>query len=146
MKYCEKCGNELKEGFAFCDKCGAKVEKEKKEIKKEKEKEEKKEPVVKEKIVPPVLPKKKGKGKIVFLTILNILLLGAAITFLVLWLIKPTDDCDCKKYSNSSNNGNTVEQPKEETPVEDNIEIPEIEVEPAGNNDFNIEIENMWPQ
>ena len=114
MKYCEKCGNELKEGFAFCDKCGEKVEKEKKEIKKEKEKEEKKEPVVKEKIVPPVLPKKKGKGKIVFLTILNILLLGAAITFLVLWLIKPTDDCDCKNYSNSSNNRNTVEQPKEE--------------------------------
>ena len=31
----------------------------------------------------------------------------------------------------------------EETPVEDNIVIPEIEVEPAGNNDFNIEIESI---
>ena len=109
MKYCEKCGNELKEGFSFCDKCGAKVEKVKKEPKKEEKviKEEKKEPVVKEKPVPPVPPmppfppKKPGKGKIVFLTILNILLLGAAITFLVLWLIKPSDDCNC----NCNNNG-----------------------------------------
>ena len=24
--YCSKCGNELKDGFLFCDKCGAKVE------------------------------------------------------------------------------------------------------------------------
>lgn len=107
MKYCEKCGNELKEGFAFCDKCGAKIEKAKKDSKKEEKeekkvvKEEKKEPVVKERPVPPVPPvppfppKKPGKGKMVFLTILNILLLGAAITFLVLWLTRPNGDCSC---------------------------------------------------
>ncbi len=95
MKYCEKCGNELKEGYAFCDKCGAKVKaKEEKKEHEEKVKEEKIEKKPEEKPVPPVpppRPPKSGKGKIIFLTILNILLLAATITFLVLWLIKPTD-------------------------------------------------------
>ena len=98
MKYCKECGNKLKDGYAFCDKCGAKIEEEKKEkVEKEtkKVKEEKKEVVVEEKPVLPVQPKKQGKGKIVFLTILNILLLGAAITFLVLWLTRPNGDCSC---------------------------------------------------
>jgi hypothetical protein len=95
MKYCEKCGNELKEGYAFCDKCGAKVKaKEEKKEHEEKVKEEKIEKKPEERPVPPVpppRPPKSGKGKIIFLTILNILLLAATITFLVLWLIKPTD-------------------------------------------------------
>ena len=119
MKYCEKCGNELKEGFAFCDKCGAKVStKETKKEKKEKEeiKEEVKEEVnekVEQKKQAPVAPKKpkSGKGKIVFLTILNILLLAATITFLVLWLIKPTEE-KCEKNYNDDN-GNT------EKPIDD---------------------------
>ena len=104
MRYCEKCGNELKEGYAFCDQCGAKVNtKEKKEEKKKEDKKEHVEKVIEEKKekehverpvppVPPPRPPKSGKGKIVFLTILNILLLAAAITFLVLWLTKSTDN------------------------------------------------------
>ena len=105
MKYCEKCGNKLNEEFEFCDKCGAKVEKE------EKKKETVKKEIVEEKIIPeqPIIIKT-GKGKIIFLTILNILLLASTITFLVLWLTKPTN----KTYSNYSNNGKAEEKKKDE--------------------------------
>ncbi len=133
MKYCEKCGNKLKEGYAFCDKCGAKVntkEKEDKEDKKElKEKEESikeeiKEPKHEHKPVPPVLeekppkpPKKPGRGKIVFLTILNILLLAATITFLILWLTKSTS-CD-ETPSNYKDGGNVTKPTSTPEPVKE---------------------------
>ena len=106
MKYCEKCGNKLKDGYAFCDKCGAKVEKT-----------NKKEAVEKEVEISPVpiqpIRVKTGKGKFVFLIILNILLLASTITFLVLWLTKPTN----KTYSNNNNNNNNkIEEKKEKNP------------------------------
>ena len=124
MKFCEKCGNKLKDGFEFCDKCGAKVnkkEEKKKEEKEEKkiEKEEKKE--VKEVVKPvPVMyqmPKKSGKGKIVFLTILNLLLLAATITFLVLWLVKPEGSCTNSNSSSGTGTGtNTEKDPPAKVP------------------------------
>lgn len=148
MKYCKNCGNKLKEEYAFCNKCGAKVEKveKKDEIKEEiveekKEKEvknaekKKEEKLVKEEVkveepkkekikqeekvefVPPVYiePKKKsGKG---FLYFLILLLLASTITFLVLWLTKPSESC--KGNSNTAEykdkkNDNPVTKPVEE--------------------------------
>ena len=91
MKFCEKCGNKLKEGYVFCDKCGTKIKDSKKEEKK-KEVETKKEDTTPIKQVPPYIPikQKTNKGKVIFLSIMNILLLASTITFLVLWLTKPT--------------------------------------------------------
>ena len=117
MKYCEKCGNELKEGFAFCDKCGAKVgaKEEKKEKKEHEEKEEVKEHKVEARPAPVMVsrPQKSGKGQIIFLWILNILLLAATITFLILWLTKPTKT---ENYSNSNGGGKPVEPTPTPTP------------------------------
>ena len=100
MRYCEKCGNKIKEEYAFCDKCGAKIEK---TNKKEKVKDKKETSPV---IMQPIKVKT-GKGKLILLIILNILLLASTITFLVLWLTKPTT----KSYSN--NNGNNKEEKQE---------------------------------
>ena len=95
MKYCEKCGKKLKEGFKFCDKCGTEV--------KEKE-EKKKEKMVELKQAPKILPyPPKKKGKIIFLTIMNILLLASTITFLILWLIKPANKENKKKEKETVN-------------------------------------------
>ena len=118
MKFCEKCGNKIKDGFQFCDKCGAKVGK--KEDKKEEEKKETKKEVEKPVYQPiPVKPVKSGRGMTIFLTITSLLLLAAAITFLVLWLIKPTSkDCNPKSYSNGGND-NTEKEPTKK-PVESN--------------------------
>ena len=118
MKYCEECGNELKEGYAFCDKCGTKVKaredkKEKKEEKKEEVKEEKLEKVVEERPIPPKPPrppKEKGrKGLVIFLSILNVILLAAAITFLVLWLTKSSET---KSNYSSKKDGPDVVDPE----------------------------------
>lgn len=123
--FCEKCGNKLKEDFEFCDKCGAKVEKkEHKKHHEEKEPEEKKPKIKEEKIKeekvekpvppeppkPPRPPKKSGKGKTIFLVILDLLLVGAAVTFLILWLTK-SNDCDCKCDKCEST---VVDEPKKE--------------------------------
>ena len=125
MKFCEKCGNKLKEGYAFCDKCGTKVKEEEKKKEKEidenveivEEKEEPKKPKVKEeKEVSPIIlskPPKSGKGMIVFLWILVVLLLASTITFLILWLTKSTS---VENYS-SGKNGGDVSDP---TPTPDN--------------------------
>ena len=110
MKFCEKCGNKLKEDFAFCDKCGTKIV----EKKKEKIIYEEKEDNMSTPVAPIII--KKGKGKIIFLCIMNILLLASTITFLVLWLTKPST----KEYKSSngnesnSNNNKVVEKKKEE--------------------------------
>ena len=127
MKYCEKCGNKLEEGYAFCNKCGAKVElketkkhedeeekKDKEEKIERKEKAEKVEKVEKvERPVPPEYPpfpprppRRPGRGKIIFLTILNVILLATTSTFLVLWLTKSTDK-ECNNTNNYSGSGNT---------------------------------------
>jgi len=105
--FCEKCGNKIKEGYKFCDKCGTKVKEsnKKKEVKEEEkvvnEFEEKEEVIIESPQVISYQPKKKsGKGKVVLLTILNLILLATTILFFVLWLIKPSDkSCD----SSSSN-------------------------------------------
>ena len=124
--FCEKCGNKIKEGYKFCDKCGTEVKKpkkveEEKEVKKvEKEVETKKieekninseqtNPVVNQ----PVKKKeKKGKGKVVLLTILNLILLATTILFLVLWLIKPSNS-KCEN-SSSNNYSNTTDEKKDD--------------------------------
>lgn len=111
MKYCEKCGNKLKEEFAFCDKCGAKIEKKEIKIKKEEVKEEIKKDITPSPIAPIII--KKNKGKLIFLSILNILLLAATITFLVLWLTKPTNS----NYSSYKNTNGKTEDKKEDNPL-----------------------------
>lgn len=122
--YCEKCGNKIKEGYKFCDKCGTKVKEnikkleENKEVKKIEEKkvdnkiEKNKEITINNDEIKPVVygkqNNKKGKGKFIFLIILNLLLLASTIVFLVLWLTKPSEK-SCRSteektsnYSNSS--------------------------------------------
>ena len=132
MKYCENCGNKLEEGFAFCNKCGAKVEvkeHKKHEEKIEEDKKEKKEKIEKEEKVekiekpvhhehPPVPsypPKRPGRGKIVFLSILSIILLATTVTFLILWVTKSCDS-NCGSSSNYNGKDNTeIDEPKEPT-------------------------------
>lgn len=122
--FCEKCGNKIKEGYKFCDKCGTKVKeivkkeentKENKVVNVEKNNEKTIEENIKEKIVYQPVKKKSGKGKIVLLSILNILLLASTILFLVLWLTKPSDTSCSSKTSSYSDNKNEKKEDRNET-------------------------------
>ena len=102
--FCEKCGNKIKEEYAFCDKCGAKVSA---KVEKKDHKEEKKEKIEEERPVPPVPPErpprppkqKSGKGMLVFLWIMVVILLATTITFLILWLTKSTENSNTSNYN-----------------------------------------------
>lgn len=128
MKFCEKCGNKLKEDYEFCDKCGAKVGKgspKKHEEKKEKEKEKvvKEEKIEEEKVVEKTVekpapkyepkPPKSGKGKFVFLWILVVILLASTVTFLILWLTKPTESNN-SNYNKKDNTETVDPEPKKD--------------------------------
>ena len=121
--FCVKCGNKIKEGYKFCDKCGTKVKENTKSVDEKKNLESIENNIEEKKIDSKVeknpkinqiddkrIPvvnienkKKSGKGKIIFLTILNILLLASTIVFLVLWLIKPSNK-SCKTEESSFSN------------------------------------------
>lgn len=110
--FCEKCGNKIKEGYKFCNKCGTKV----KEVKKKVEivDQTKKNIIIEEQKDFHQHNKKSGKGKVILLTILNLILLATTILFLVLWLIKPSDNsCKTERTNNYSTTNENTKATKE---------------------------------
>lgn len=138
MKYCHKCGKKLDEDVRFCIACGAKVDEEVKEVKKEEKKQEKKEKKENKKIekeekkveevkveevkpveVEPVYtpPKKKGKGKVIFVTILIVLLVAAVVTLSILLVLKGNDsnsNSNSSGYSDKKDDDNKKDTPKKD--------------------------------
>ena len=117
MIKCPNCNGEIKEGSAFCTHCGSKLDiAMKKDKEKSKEKSVKKEKKVEEEVVVEVkpvvdeivpvqnnnvpVPKKKGKGKVIFLTFLFLVLVAAIVVLTILLLKK--DDNKSEKNGNTS--------------------------------------------